>query len=119
MLLWSRCRSILLRSSRRHGSAWRSGSAATARWSSSIPPLLQHLQPDEIAAFTARGVLDDQGLTKFQTLHEMQVHACQVFAKKPLFGTYSNATGKFEYETYQQFGQQVQECVKALQHLGT
>jgi len=34
------------------------------------------------------GILDDKDLVNFDTLHNMQHWACQVFESKKLFGTY-------------------------------
>ena len=46
------------------------------------------------------GLLDERGLVKFDTLHNMQVRSCQVFADKNLFATYSATTQQFEWMSF-------------------
>ena len=64
------------------------------------------------------GYLDERGLTNFDTLHEMQYRSCQVFAENELFGTYNPSTEKFEFDTYETYGTQVEQCRALLQDLG-
>lgn len=47
-----------------------------------------------------KGILDERGLVKFDTLHNMQVRSCQVYAPKNLFATYSPDSQQFEWMTY-------------------
>jgi hypothetical protein len=47
--------------------------------------------------FFKEGILDERGLLKFDTLHNMQVRSCRVYAGKDLFATYSPLTQKFEW----------------------
>ena len=68
--------------------------------------------------FFEQGYLDERGLTRFETLHELQVRSCAVFRDNPLFGTYDPATESFEFETYGDFEQQVHTSRRVLQHLG-
>jgi hypothetical protein len=70
-------------------------------------------------AFQAKGFLDDRGLTVFDTLHEMQVLSCEVFAPRKLFGTYSKESKQFEWMTYQEFGDAVNKCRAVLKDIGT
>jgi hypothetical protein len=69
-------------------------------------------------AFQEMGLLDDHGLTIFETLHEMQVNSCQVFAQNELFGTYDDASKKFQYMTYDDYAQKVNQCRSLLKDLG-
>jgi hypothetical protein len=64
------------------------------------------------------GLLDNQGMTVFNTLHELQEVACKVYANNDLFGTFSEQSQKFEYLTYKEFGHKVEECRAVLKHLG-
>lgn len=48
------------------------------------------------------GYVDERALIKFTTLHEMQIRACQIFAKKNLFGTYAPESKQFEWMTYKE-----------------
>jgi hypothetical protein len=68
--------------------------------------------------FMAGGFVDSQRLTVFNTLHELQDTSCKVYANNELFGTYNDASGKFEYIKYWEFGQKVDECRAVLKHLG-
>ena len=70
-------------------------------------------------AFQAKGFLDDRGLTVFDTLHEMQVRSCEVFASRKLFGTYSKESKQFEWMTYQEFDSAVNKCRAVLKDIGT
>ena len=63
---------------------------------------------------------DETGLLKFNTLHELQENACQVYGHDhELFGTFSESSQKFEYMTYSDFGQRVEECRSVMKDLGT
>eukprot|EP00538_Stauroneis_constricta_P006405 CAMPEP_0119558638 /NCGR_PEP_ID=MMETSP1352-20130426/10914_1 /TAXON_ID=265584 /ORGANISM="Stauroneis constricta, Strain CCMP1120" /LENGTH=721 /DNA_ID=CAMNT_0007606049 /DNA_START=116 /DNA_END=2281 /DNA_ORIENTATION=+ len=68
--------------------------------------------------FQSLGYLDEEGLTKFDTLHEMQTRACAVYADNDLFGTYNGDTNQVEFETYADFADQVDRCRAVLQDLG-
>jgi hypothetical protein len=48
----------------------------------------------------AQGIIDERNLVQFDTLHNMQIRSCQVFAPKPLFATYSPETKNFEWMTF-------------------
>lgn len=87
------------------------------RFTSSAPPSV--LSPDRLQAFREKGFIDENGLTLFDTLHEMQVRACQVYAADDLFGTYSPDSKKFEWMTYHDYDVKVQTCRTMLKDLGT
>lgn len=74
---------------------------------------------DHERRFYEKGWLDDQKLTQFETLHEMQVRSCQVYADRPLFGTYNNAVQKFEWMNFAQYDETVNRCRAFLKDLGT
>jgi hypothetical protein len=57
------------------------------------------LTPEE-EKFYKEGILDERGLVQFDTLHNMQVRSCRVYAEKNLFATYSPETQKFEWMTF-------------------
>lgn len=75
--------------------------------------------PERTQKFQELGLLDAEGLTVFETLHEMQVNSCQVYADNELFGTYAQESAQFEYMTYKEYDDKVTACRKVLQDLGT
>jgi hypothetical protein len=64
------------------------------------------------------GFMDEQGLTVFETLHEMVDRSTQVFGPKHLFGTYSETSKEFEWQTFSDYRQQIDECRAVLKNLG-
>lgn len=68
--------------------------------------------------FRKAGILDEHGLTSFDTLHEMQVRSCLVYSGNDLFGTYNPGSEQFEYMTYQEFDGKVNQCRSLLKDLG-
>ena len=68
--------------------------------------------------FQEMGYLDENGLTVFDTLHEMQVRSCAVFAANDLFGTYDPESKQFVYESFQDYANQVDKCRAVLKDLG-
>lgn len=78
-----------------------------------------HLSSQQIEAFQKDGYLDtDQVLVNFDTLHNMQVRGCKVFEQKNLFGTHNKTTSKFDWMTFQEFGDHVDRCRAVLKDLG-
>ena len=75
--------------------------------------------PVEEEHFRKEGLLDENGLTIFDTLHEMIHGSCRVYAQNELFGTFNPSTEKFEYMTYDEFGAKVNQCRSMLKNLGT
>ena len=68
-----------------------------------------------------RGILGDDDLLKFNTLHELQDHASVAFDKNSLFGTYvekKENKGQYEWMTYGEFGDKVNLCRSVLKDLG-
>jgi hypothetical protein len=68
--------------------------------------------------FQELGIIDDQGLTVFDTLHEMQVNSCKVFSQNELFGTYIEESESFQFMTYDEYSQEVDRCRVLLKDLG-
>jgi hypothetical protein len=68
--------------------------------------------------FREAGILDEHGLTCFDTLHEMQVRSCMVYSGNDLFGTYNPGSEQFEYMTYQEFDGKINQCRSLLKDLG-
>jgi len=67
------------------------------------------------------GIFDERDLLNFKTLHELQVNASTAFAENKLFGTYAEkegADGKFEWMTYEEYGEKVNQCRSVLKDLG-
>lgn len=68
--------------------------------------------------FQGLGILDDQGLTVFKTLHELQVNSSLVFKENEIFGTYNEASESYLYMTYEEYDQKVNQCRVLLKDLG-
>lgn len=68
-------------------------------------------------------ILDDLGMTKFETLHDMQVNSCIAFSDNELFGTFVPAEGEeggeYEWMTYTEFGKKVEQSRAVLKEMGT
>ena len=73
---------------------------------------------DQEKQFQELGVLDDEGLTNFETLHELQVNSNLVFKEHDLFGTYSEESKDYHYITYDEYNQAVNQCRVLLKDLG-
>jgi hypothetical protein len=76
------------------------------------------ISSEDESRFKEAGYLDDHGVTKFDTLYEMQTTACKVFSGNELFGTYKEHSNKFEFMTYEQYDEKVAACRKVLVDLG-
>lgn len=72
----------------------------------------------DIEAWKDQAVLDDLELVNFDTLHEMQVNACEVYSTNKLFGTYSEASKSFEWMSFEEFADKVDSCRAVLKDLG-
>jgi long-chain acyl-CoA synthetase len=68
--------------------------------------------------FREHGIVDDRGMLVFDTLHEMQVRSCQIYAQNDLFGTFDSMSGSFKYMSYAEFGKKVDTCRAMLKDLG-
>lgn len=75
--------------------------------------------PAEEEEFRKKGLLDENGLTVFDTLHEMIHGSCRVYSQNDVFGTYNPQSAKFEYMSYQEFGNKVDQCRSMLKNIGT
>ncbi len=65
-----------------------------------MPTMMMSTLTDSEQTFVKEGILDDRGLVQFDTLHNMQVRSCRVYADKDLFATYSATTQNFEWMTF-------------------
>lgn len=86
--------------------------------SNSSSTAVRFISTEQQQHFQQLGMLDDQGLTIFDTLHEMQVNSCQVYKENELFGTYDEASNSFLYMTYEEYNQKVNQCRSLLKDLG-
>ena len=92
----------------RHGSSRRSlptklRSLASSSFEAATPQPQQQRQPQfssQTEQWQHEGILDERGLVNFDTLHNMQVRSCRVFAHKNLFATFSEESQKFEWMTF-------------------
>jgi len=73
---------------------------------------------DQEKHFQGLGILDNQGLTVFHTLHELQVHSSLIFKENELFGTYEEESKRYHYKTYDEYNQKVNQCRVLLKDLG-
>jgi ABC-type transporter Mla MlaB component len=78
----------------------------------SVAPVLSSVAPQtqqrhfsvELKKWKELGYVDDKGLTLFDTLHEMQVRACQTYGSNEIFGTYvEKETPEFEWMTFSEW----------------
>lgn len=68
--------------------------------------------------FHEMGCLDKQGMTAFNTLHELQVNSTLVYSENELFGTYNEESKSFQYMTYSEYNEKVNQCRALLKDLG-
>lgn len=61
---------------------------------------------------------EETDLSDFRTLHELQVKASKRYAQNELFGTYNPSTENFDYMTYAEYGNKVDQCRQVLRSLG-
>jgi hypothetical protein len=87
---------------------------AVAKWNGST----RSISAEREIEFQALGYLDEQKLTLFDTLHEMQVRSCEIYAENDLFGSYDAKDDCFKYITYSEFGEKVDRCRTVLKDLG-
>jgi len=99
------------------GSSIACGSSTAVRFLSTEPAPI--VLTEEQKAFQEQGILDERGLTIFDTLHDMQVRSCQVFNDRKLFGTYSEETKDFEWMSFADYDHKVNQCRAVLKDLGT
>lgn len=87
-------------------------------FSSNLSTSRRSVSTDQEKHFQELGVLDDQGLTTFNTLHELQVNSSLVFKDQELFGTYVEESKSYDYITYDEYSQRVNKCRVLLKDLG-
>lgn len=102
-LLFSRCRQQALRAARRSSSGRRAIATASA---------------EDVQDWKDSGIVCERNLITFKTLHDIQVNSCEVFENNRLFGTYSEASKDFEWMTFGEFGDKVDQCRAVLKDLG-
>jgi len=110
----SMLRRLLQRQSVKGSLILRPGSTISRSFSSSNEVNLT----EQEKIFQSKGLLDEQGFTIFDTLHEMQVRSCEVYAENELFGTYSPESKLFEWMTFNEYGTSVDQCRAVLKDLG-
>mmetsp|Transcript_6941 Transcript_6941/g.14275 ORF Transcript_6941/g.14275 Transcript_6941/m.14275 type:complete len:696 (+) Transcript_6941:104-2191(+) len=86
--------------------------------SSTLSTSRRFITTDQEKQFQELGVLDDQGLTRFDTLHELQVNSTLIFKEQELFGTYEEESKSYHYITYDEYNQRVNKCRVLLKDLG-
>jgi hypothetical protein len=91
-------------------------------WSSCVATsrTLASWTSERIASLQAQGVLDEDGCTNFDTLHELQFSACSAFEKNSLFGTYTKKgeDGAYQWMTYEDFDTLVNKTRAVLKDIG-
>jgi hypothetical protein len=81
----------------------------------------RHFTEERLAALQKEGVIDPEGWTAFNTLHELRLSACHAFYDHDLFGTYTvqeNGEGAYKWMTYEDFGAIVEKTRAVLNDLG-
>lgn len=96
-----------------------SRTAATPSSTSTSYSSRRFISTQDEKTFQDMGLLDEYGLAVFDTLHEMQYNACQVYAKNELFGTYDTSAEAFQFMTYAEYNDKVNQCRSLLKDLGT
>ncbi len=86
--------------------------------SSSRSTSRRFITTDQEKHFQELGVLDEEGLTRFNTLHELQVNSALVFKDNELFGTYAEESKSYNYITYDEYNQRVSKCRSLLKESG-
>jgi len=94
------------------------GKVISPRIGSSTSSSFRFITTEEETHFKERGFLDDEGLTTFNTLHELQVRSSLVFKENKLFGTYNEKSQSYDYMTYDEYNQTVNKCRTLLNDLG-
>ena len=69
-------------------------------------------------SFREQGIVGDDGLVLFDTIHEMQVRSCMVYKDNDLFGTYSPDEEAYVWQTYGEYAKNVNTCRAVLKDLG-
>ena len=86
---------------------------------SSLPAAqVRFISSEDERKFQEMGYLDEDGLTVFDTLHEMQQRACAVYSENEIFGTYQEDTNSFEYITYSEYNDRIDKARSVLKSLG-
>lgn len=73
---------------------------------------------DQEKNFQRAGIIDDQGMVVFDTLHELQVHSSILYSDNDLFGTFDDKTKSYHYMTYAEYRTKVNQCRTLLKDLG-
>ena len=92
--------------------------ACNVESSSSRSTSRRFITTDQEKHFQELGVLDEEGLTRFNTLHELQVNSALVFKDNELFGTYAEESKSYNYITYDEYDQRVSKCRSLLKESG-
>jgi hypothetical protein len=89
-------------------------------WSSTPPttPTRRFITSDQEKHFQGAGILDDQGMVIFNTLHELQVNSTMVYPDNELFGTFDKESKSYLFMTYAEYNQKVNQCRALLKDLG-
>jgi hypothetical protein len=90
----------------------------TTTTSSTSSTSVRFISTEREKEFQSLGLLDDTGLTAFETLHEIQINSCTIFPQNDLFGTYDDDTKSFKFMTYEEWGRNVDRCRALLKDLG-
>jgi hypothetical protein len=81
-------------------------------------PTRRFITSDQEKHFQGAGILDDQGMVIFNTLHELQVNSTMVYRDNELFGTYDKESKSYLFMTYAEYSQKVNQCRALLKDLG-
>jgi hypothetical protein len=73
---------------------FRSSSIGKNKTEPAPAPATEHQQ------WIEQGIMDEDGLVNFDTLHNMQTRACTAYSQRNLFATYSTEAKQFQWMTY-------------------
>eukprot|EP00934_Nitzschia_sp_Nitz4_P008121 Nitzschia sp. Nitz4//scaffold22_size323478//278027//280476//NITZ4_000581-RA/size323478-augustus-gene-0.211-mRNA-1//1//CDS//3329543159//8111//frame0 len=85
---------------------------------SKIVGSVRSLTSEQAQHFQQLGYLDEESRMVYDTLHELQVRTCDVYADNEVFGTYNAKDDDFEWMTYSEFANKVNNARAVLRDIG-
>jgi hypothetical protein len=101
-----------------HVATRRVGAVGILSTTTTTTPTRRFITSDQEKHFQGAGILDDQGMVIFNTLHELQVNSTMVYRDNELFGTYDKESKSYLFMTYAEYSQKVNQCRALLKDLG-
>ena len=95
------------------------GSETLRLFSAAASAVPEDVDTSSEKAFRRDIPFDENGFIEFNNLHDLQVFASQEFAERDLFGTFSPESKSFEWISFADYGNRVDQCRALLKDLGT